>query len=42
MNKHKNSISQTTSYEEIGKFCDAHNLADFWEKTREEKYIKND
>lgn len=35
MEKHKSSISQATSYKEIGAFWDTHDLADFWDKTKE-------
>jgi len=34
MRKHKSSVSQTTTYKEIGEFWDAHDLADFWDKTK--------
>lgn len=34
MEKHKSSISQATSYKEIGAFWDTHDLADFWDKTK--------
>ncbi len=35
MKKHKTSISQATSYKEVGEFWDAHDLSDFWDKTEE-------
>ena len=31
----KSSISQATTYEEIGEFWDNHSLADHWEQTQE-------
>ncbi len=34
MEKHKSSISQAMSYKEIGAFWDTHDLADFWDKTK--------
>lgn len=33
MNEGKSSISQATSYQEMGEFWDAHDAADFWEQT---------
>ncbi len=38
MEKHKSSISQATSYKEIGAFWDTHDLADFWDKTKEASF----
>lgn len=38
MKKHKSSISQATSYKEIGEFWDTHDLADFWDKTKETSF----
>jgi hypothetical protein len=38
MRKHKSSVSQATSYKEMGEFWDTHNLADFWEKTKEASF----
>lgn len=35
MSKQKSSISQATSYKEIGEFWDTHDLSDFWDKTKE-------
>lgn len=35
MRKHKSTLSRATSYKEIGEFWDTHNLADFWNKTKE-------
>ena len=35
MRKHKSSVSQATSYREIGEFWDTHDLADFWDKTKD-------
>ena len=35
MRKHKSSVSQATSYKEIGEFWDTYDLADFWDKTKE-------
>ena len=34
MNKNKTSISQESSYQEIGEFWSEHDLADFWEQTK--------
>ena len=31
--KNKSSISQASSYEEIGEFWDRHSLADYWDQT---------
>jgi hypothetical protein len=33
MDKSKSTISQASSYEEIGDFWDTHDLADFWDQT---------
>lgn len=33
MNESKSSISQATSYQEIGEFWDSHDLTDFWDQT---------
>jgi hypothetical protein len=33
MNEGKSSISQATSYQEMGEFWDTHDAADFWEQT---------
>lgn len=38
MRKHKSSISEATSYKEIGEFWDAHDLTDFWDKTKEASF----
>lgn len=35
MKKHRSSISQATSYKEIGEFWDTHDVSDFWDKTKE-------
>jgi len=35
MSKYKSSISQATSYKEIGEFWDTHDISDFWNKTKE-------
>lgn len=34
MKKHKSSVSEATSYKEIGEFWDTHDLSDFWDKTK--------
>ncbi len=34
MRKSKTSISNATSYEEIGEFWDSHDLSDYWDKTK--------
>ncbi|MEK6672174.1 MAG: CopG family antitoxin [Nitrospirota bacterium] len=34
MRKHKSSLSEATSYRELGEFWDAHDLSDFWGKTK--------
>lgn len=34
MRKHKSTLSQATSYKEIGEFWDTHDLSDFWDKTK--------
>jgi len=34
MRKSKSSISNATSYEEIGEFWDRHDLSDYWDKTK--------
>ncbi|MGQ3683974.1 MAG: CopG family antitoxin [Candidatus Loosdrechtia sp.] len=38
MKKRKGSISQATSYKETGEFWDTHDLADFWDKTKEASF----
>jgi len=38
MRKHKSTLSQATSYKEIGEFWDAHDLSDFWDKTKEAQF----
>ena len=38
MKKHKSLISHATSYKEIGEFWDTHDLADFWDKTKETSF----
>lgn len=35
MKKHKSSVSQATSYMEIGEFWDTHTVSDFWDETKE-------
>ncbi len=34
MKRNKSSISNATSYREIGEFWDTHDLADYWDKTK--------
>ena len=34
MSEDRSSISQARSYLEIGEFWDAHDLADYWDRTR--------
>ena len=38
MRKDKSSVSQETTYKEIGDFWDTHDLADFWNKTKEASF----
>lgn len=38
MRRGKTTISKAGSYEEIGRFWDTHDLADFWEKTEEVRF----
>ena len=38
MRKHKSTLSQATSYKEIGEFWDTHDLSDFWDKTKEAQF----
>jgi hypothetical protein len=38
MRKRKSSLSQATSYKEIGEFWDTHDLSDFWDKTKEAQF----
>lgn len=38
MRKHKSSLSQATSYKEIGEFWDTHDLSDFRDKTKEAQF----
>ncbi|MEW6104700.1 MAG: CopG family antitoxin [bacterium] len=38
MRKDKSSVSQATTYKEIGDFWDTHALADFWNKTKEASF----
>jgi glutathionylspermidine synthase len=33
MNERKSTISQASSYKEIGDFWDTHDLADYWDQT---------
>ena len=35
MRKHKSSVSEATSYKEIGEFWDTHDLSEYWDKTKE-------
>ena len=34
MSENKSSISQASSYREMGEFWDTHDLADYWDQTR--------
>jgi len=34
MRKHKSSVSEASSYKEMGEFWDKHNLVDFWDRTK--------
>ena len=34
MGKHKSSLSEATSYKEIGEFWDTHGLSSLWDKTK--------
>lgn len=38
MRKYKSSVSEATSYKEIGEFWDKQDLADFWSKTKEASF----
>jgi hypothetical protein len=38
MRKHKSTLSQATSYKEIGEFWDTHDLSVFWDKTKEAQF----
>lgn len=38
MEKHKSSVSEATSYNEIGEFWDTNDLSDFWDRTREASF----
>jgi len=38
MKRHKSSVSQATSYKEIGEFWDTHDLSDFWDRTKEASF----
>lgn len=38
MKRHKSSVSEATSYKEIGEFWDTHDLSDFWDKTKEASF----
>lgn len=38
MSKGKTSVSKAKSYKEIAEFWDTHDLADFWDKTREVEF----
>lgn len=38
MRKDKSSVSQATTYKEIGGFWDTHDLADFWDKTKQASF----
>ena len=38
MRKSKSSVSKSRSYAEIGEFWEAHDLSDFWGKTKKVKF----
>ena len=38
MKQHKSSVSQAESYKEIGDFWDAHDISEFWDKTKETSF----
>lgn len=38
MSKDKSSLSRAKSYKEIGEFWDTHDVADYWDKTKEVKF----
>lgn len=38
MRKHRSSVSEATSYKEIGEFWDTHDLSKFWDKTRKASF----
>lgn len=38
MRKYKSSVSKATSYLEIGEFWDTHDVAGFWNKTKEASF----
>lgn len=38
MSRAKTTVSKASSYEEIGRFWDTHDLADFWNKTEEVEF----
>ncbi|MBI5970632.1 MAG: hypothetical protein HY884_05710 [Deltaproteobacteria bacterium] len=38
MRKHRSSVSQASSYREIGEFWDANDLSDFWDKTKDASF----
>jgi hypothetical protein len=35
MSKNRSSVSQATTYKEIGEFWDAQDLSDYWDKTKD-------
>ena len=41
MRKHKSSLSEASSYRELGEFWDAHDLSDFWGKTKTASFEVN-
>jgi hypothetical protein len=41
MNEGKTSISQASSYEEMGEFWDMHDLADYWDQTAPAEFTVN-
>ena len=38
MRQHKSSVSHAASYKEIGDFWDAHDISEFWGKTKEASF----
>lgn len=41
MKKHKSSVSEATTYKEIGEFWDTHDLSEFWDKTKDASFEVN-
>lgn len=41
MEENKSSISQATSYREMGEFWDTHDVTDYWDQTREVEFEVN-